>query len=81
MMAGKLAITVLAASVLLFGLHTAKARAAGQEIVQFRLTKWKTAHHNDAKRAQSQSATLKQIGCQASITGLSRRWKKRAESR
>jgi hypothetical protein len=64
MMARKLAITVFTVTAFVFGLQAKEAFAAGQEIVQFRLTNWKTAHFNDAKKAQSHSATLKQIGCE-----------------
>jgi hypothetical protein len=67
MMARKLAITVLATTVLVFGLQVTTAHAAGQEVVQFRLTNWKTAHFDDAKKAQTQSATLKQIGCEVKL--------------
>lgn len=67
MTAGKLAITVLAATAFMFGLQTTKVHAAGQEIVKFRLTNWKTAHFDDAKKAQSQSGTLKQIGCEVKL--------------
>lgn len=63
-MVRKLAITVLAVSTFAIGLQATQVFAAGQEIVQFRLTDWKTAHFNDANKAQSNSATLKQIGCE-----------------
>ena len=41
------------------------AIAAGQEVVNFRLPEWKSAHFDDAKSAQANFQTLKQLGCEA----------------
>ena len=43
------------------------AQASEQEIVKFRLTKWKAAHFDDAKSAQKHHDTLKTIGCEAKL--------------
>ena len=59
-------IIILAAMTVFTTLSAAiptQAFAAGQEIVKFRLTNWKTAHFDDGKKAQTHAATLKQIGC------------------
>jgi len=41
------------------------ALAADEIIVNFRLTKWKSAHFNDAGKAKGHYDTLKRLGCEA----------------
>ena len=45
--------------------NASSARAAGREVVSFRLIQWKAAHFDDAQSAQQHRDTLLQIGCEA----------------
>lgn len=46
------------------GLNAIPAAAADNETVEYRLTKWKSAHFNSEKDAQKVADTLKQLGCE-----------------
>ena len=56
---------ILAFAVCASGAVTADAFAAEREIISFRLPDWKSAHFDDAKSAQANFETFKQIGCEA----------------
>ncbi len=43
--------------------------AAGQYVVDYRLTQWKPAHFHIADKAAEFQATLKQLGCETSQRG------------
>lgn len=43
---------------------TQSVRAAGQELVDYRLTEWKTKHFQDAEKADSLATSLKKLGCE-----------------
>lgn len=46
------------------GAAATASQEANQEIVQYRLTKWKSVHTGDEKAAQKMLNTLKQIKCE-----------------
>ena len=43
---------------------TQSARAESKELVDYRLTEWKTKHFHDAEKADSIATSLKKLGCE-----------------
>ena len=58
-------VLVLAIAFCASGAITSRAFTAESEVVTFRLAQWKSAHFDDAKTAQANFATFKQLGCEA----------------
>ncbi len=55
---------LLALSVCASGMTTANLLGAASEVISFRLPNWKSAHFDDAKSAEANFKTFKQIGCE-----------------
>jgi hypothetical protein len=55
---------LLAFSICASGVMATNLRAAAPEVINFRLPQWKAAHFDDAKSAEANFKTFKQLGCE-----------------
>ncbi len=46
------------------GFSPDRASAEEQYVVEYRLTKWKTLHFDETKKAETHLATVKKLGCE-----------------
>lgn len=60
----RFSVLLIVVVALLASTSTRNANAAEQEIVSYRLKKWKTVHFDDAKRADAHHKTVKKLGCE-----------------